>query len=212
MGGGLYQISLPVLHWKNISFSAEFFRASMPWHAAWVFLCAKKCWTLVFFTQTANVMLRKKETLLYFVSGSIFLNSCTEKERVTQSEWLCLLDAIINIDNMSFICYAFVWKGLYYCRSEQKLEEAKNFSHLPSTFPKLRPCYHHLNISIDRKNKKRITPICVCNRQIKHLGRQSSGRRDFPLNSWVLVALEKTLFPNDSSCDTQWQTAVWECG
>lgn len=42
MGGGLYQISLQVLHWESISFSAEFFKASMPLHAAcFFFMCQK---------------------------------------------------------------------------------------------------------------------------------------------------------------------------
>lgn len=41
VGGGLYQISPQVLHWKNISFSAEFFKASMPLHAACFFYVPK---------------------------------------------------------------------------------------------------------------------------------------------------------------------------
>lgn len=41
MGGGLYQISLQMLHWESISFCAEFFKASMSLHAACFFYVPK---------------------------------------------------------------------------------------------------------------------------------------------------------------------------
>lgn len=132
MGGGLCQISLQVLHWKIISFSAEFFKASVPLHAACFFMCQKFAqgntffelliWHEYFSHRLQMSCCEKKKPFLFFGLGSVFLNFCTVKEQLTQSQWLCVLDVIINIDNMSFICYAFVWKGLYSCRSEQKLK------------------------------------------------------------------------------------------
>lgn len=76
---------------------------------------------------SANVMLWKKPNPFIFWIGVHFselsqqiLNFRTVMERFTQLQWLCVLGTIIKI--MSFICYAFVWKDLHYCRSEQKLE------------------------------------------------------------------------------------------